>query len=247
MHLSQVKKNLLFGFLTALCLTTIILGVSFVTTTMNMGATGLLPSFDWDIDSPVKLSNQMLSRSDFLYAMAVNVGRALEDGGCIFDIPYFNYSVNTVHVWFNLEAENWLLVYDAVGSSNLYDTYYVINPDILVNLPSALSSDIQTIDNLTDITENYQELRQNLVKENMTEYDIVYFYQDGSIIRLLSFDDVVFIQLNRFTEYDSGYTHWFGKVDDNFHKIWYLGYMEEQFPNYTVAINQLLENFFESQ
>ena len=247
MRLSQVKKNLLFGFLTALCLTLVILGVSLVTTTMNLGETGLLPPFDWDVDSPVKFSNQMLSRSDFLYAMAVNVGRALEDGGCIFDIPYFNYSVNTVHVWFNMEAENWLLVYDAVESDNLYDHYYVINPEILYGLPSELSSDIQTIENVTDITENYQEVRQNIVKENMTEYSIVYFYQDGSIIRLESFDNLVFIQLNRFTEYDSGYTHWFGKVDEGFQKKWYLGYMEEQFPNYTLAINQLLENFFGSQ
>ena len=245
MQLNKTKKNLLFGFLSALCLTTVILGVSFITTTMNLGSSGLLPPFDWDFVSPVKLSTQLSSRSEFLYAMGVSVCRALEDGGCICDIPYFNYSVDDLAIWFNMEGMNWLLTYTAVGNNTPYEHFYVVNPIILADLPTALSSDVKTLENITDITENYYEVKRNLVKENMTEYRIYHYYQDGSIINIDSFDSLVFIRYNRFTSYDSGYTHWGGYIDNDFQERRYLGYIDEQFANYTVAINELLDQFFQ--
>jgi len=251
MKFKPYQKGIIFGILTALFTVSIIIGIYYGIPSMSENNFNLLPPFDWDFSTIDKLSLQISERSDYLLAFIVETGIFIEGGGGMF-IPHFNYSVFSIHSWYNVEdQQQMLLIEDYLNNESDYETYYTIQPSLLTPLSSALAKDIQTIENYTDIAENYWIEMDAVEEPGAFTMRIKHIYQDGSYIEIRSVENTVFIRYATFNEYFGTHNSWGAALDlDEFdngrdkYKEFYKAEIPQIFSNHTIAVNLFLENFY---
>ncbi len=239
MKLTDTHKSIIFGIVVACLLTSLSSGTYFGITTT--GSNLSIQPFEWDFDSGIRLSLQINERSDYLYKFMTYVAKVTQPWSAE-QQPYFNYSVGFLASWLNVISDEWMFRITRHVSPWKYVD--IIKPNLLVNLHSALVEDIKTFQDLTDITENWGEYLEEHFVTDKTLFEVTHIYQDGTGLMFRSFDNVVFIKYWRFTKYYSDDTGSGTKKDKNFEEQWFMATMPDLFPNYTNAINQLLEQYF---
>ncbi len=247
MKIKPVHKSIIFGIVTALIATSLVVGVYFGVTSRDNNQ--LLPPFEWDFSSIKNLSLQMSERSEYILATSIETN--INDSSGMLT-SYFNHSVHSIYSWYNTETGEWMLVInDYLNNSLDYDKIYKIQPDILSPFYLALNTDLQTIQNQVDISENYwEELR---AKESaILSITITHAYQDGTRIVIVAFENTIFVNLISFIEYHGDFDNWGVKIDPKAefengkvkYDVFYKADIPEFLPNYTNATNAFLELFY---
>ena len=251
MKAKSYQKGIIFGVITALVTVSVISGAYYGTILGREDY--LLPPFEWDFSSPAKLSMQMSNRSEHLLAFAVEakiLGTDHEWSAML--LPYFNYSVFQVASWFLVdEKKQLLLLEDYLDNETDIETYHIINSDLLTPLGIALAKDLQTIENYTNIAENYWLEERAVIEAGSFSFWISYIYRDGSYIHIRTVENTVFIRFARFTRYIGEYNQWGVDLDidefkdgtDKYEEV-YKATIPELFSNHTTAVNEFLDYFY---
>lgn len=250
MKIRPYQKGIAFGIITALVTISLLSGVYYGMTSINNN--NLLPPFEWDFSSLDALSLQISERSDYLLAFTTETVR-LSEGWNGMNIHYFNYSVYSIHSYYITEDETQILhIDDYFDNETDYETYYTIQSEQLVPFSLALAKDLQTMENYTDIANNYWEEMDAVLVPGAFSIWIKHVYQDGSYIWIRSVGNTVFIRYMRFTEYIGEFNHW-GLIPEYFeefedgrdkYKEFYKATIPQIFTNHTIAINAFLEQFY---
>ncbi|MCG3259431.1 MAG: hypothetical protein H7644_06780 [Candidatus Heimdallarchaeota archaeon] len=250
MKIKPYQKGIAFGIITALVTISLVSGVYYGMTSISNN--NLLPPFEWDFSSLDALSLQISERSDYLLAFTTETVR-LSEGWDGMNIPYFNYSVYSIHSYYITEDETQILhIGDYLDNETDYETYYTIQSEQLVPFSLALAKDLQTMENYTDIANNYWEEMDAVLVPGAFSIWIEHVYQDGSYIKIQSVGNTVFIRYARFKEYHGELNHW-GIIDldiEEFedgrdkYKEFYKATIPQIFTNHTIAVNEFLEQFY---
>ncbi len=250
MKIKPINKSIIFGVVTALLTTSLIIGVYLGITSTEKNQ--FLPPFEWDSSSLKTLSLQMNERSEYILATSIETN--INDSSGMM-VSYFNHSVHSIYSWYNTETEEWLLVInDYLNSSQDYDTIYKIQPDILSPFYLSLNADLQTIQNQVDISENYSEelaLRES-ADLAIISIMITHAYQDGTLIIVEAFENTILVRLISFIAYHGDFNSWGVEIDPKAefddgrvkYDIFYKADIPEFLPNYTNATNAFLELFY---
>ena len=250
MKIKPYQKGIIFGILTALVTLSTIGGVYFKITHTNDN-NYLLPPFEWNFSSIDTLSLQMSERSDDLLVFSAETLGISESRNWTL-IPYFNYSVYSIHSWYNTEEkQQMLLIDDYLYSAIDYEVYYTIQAELLVPFGKALANDLQTAENYTDIAENYWEEIEAAQELGVFSIWITYVYQDGSYIKIETIDNTVFIRYATSKKYFGSHNSWGANLDneeyedgrDKYNES-YKATIPQIFPNLILAVNTFLDYFY---
>jgi len=241
MKFTDTKKSIILGIVFAVLLTSMNSGIYFGITGTKQ--TLLYPPFDWNFDTPLMLSEQISERSDYFYSFLTFVAEVTQPWSAT-ELPYFNYSVGFITTWLNLETDEWEWRITAHDNPDGGIGDYTTNPEHFIPLSAAIAKDISTAPEIIDITENYDELLEEHFTTGKIMFEIMHTYQDGTNLRFRSFDNVVFIEYWRFTEYHSDNTGSGTRRDKRFEEQVFMAILPEMFPHYANAINQLLQIMF---
>ena len=251
MKFKPYQKGIIFGVLTSLITISITIGIYYGIPSMSENNFNLLPPFEWDFSSIENLSLQLTERSDYLLAFTTETVILSEGWGGML-IPHFNYSVFSIHSWYNVEdQQQMLLIDDYLKNESDIEIYYTIESNLLTPLSSALAKDIKTIENYTDIAEYYWEEMDAVAEPGAFSMWITHVYQDGSYIKIETVENSVFIRYARFKVYKGTHNSWGAGLDlEEFengrdkYKEFYKAEIPEIFTNHTIAINVFLEYFY---
>ncbi len=252
MKVQPYLRGILFGFITALITTSVAIGIYYgISSSEDEGYT-LLPPFEWDFSSMKALSLQMNERSEHIIALTIQtsiVGPYCDS----ISIPYFNYSVFSIHSWYNVENDEQILqMMDYLDNFTDYETFYIVGNSVLDPLYPALTTDFEAVQNQTDVSENYWIEINETRKPGVLSFEIKQVYSDGSMFWIETYDNTIFTRLVRFSEYIGTPTSWGirrenpEEFEDGMSKYdhFYKGEMPELFPIYTEAINDFLVQFY---
>lgn len=254
MRFNSALKSIISGFLLACILTSVTSGVflSIDPPLQNniISIDLLYPPFDWDFESPLNLATQMNERSIYLLGLKTMVARitAIGDYGYSGELlPYFNYSIGGVDLWYIIKSENWKFNCDTIGM--WWGSIYIDNSTIFAPLQEGLRLDILQFENVSYRPGGWETIR-SAAEINATYFDILHIYQDGSLIWLKSFNNRIVIQYERINKYTNVETEDGIQIsigfDPEFESQWFMGDFSNQFANYTVAVNQFLDEIYES-
>jgi len=249
MKIKPYQKGIAFGIITALVTISLVSGVYYGMTSISNN--NLLPPFEWDFSSLDALSLQISERSEYLLAFTTMTSILSEGWGGMM-IPYFNYSVFSIHSYYITEDETQILrIEDYLNNETYYETLYTIQSEQLVPFSLALAKDLQTMENYTDIANNYWEEMDAVLVPGAFSIEIRHVYQDGSYIKIQTVENIVFIRYARFKEYHGEFNHWGIDLDiEEFedgrdkYKEFYKATIPQIFTNHTIAVNEFLEQFY---
>lgn len=252
MKVQPYLRGILFGFITALITTSVAISIYYGVSSSEDEGYELLPPFEWDFSSMKALSLQMNERSEHIIALTTETSIVGPNGGST-SIPYFNYTVFSIHSWYIVENDKQILqMMDYLDNTTEYETYYIINDSVLNPLYPALTTELEAVQNHTDVSENYWIEINETRKPGVFSFEIKQIYRDGSMFWIETYDNTIFIRLVRFTEYIGTPTSWGIRLENpeefedgrSKYDYFYKGEILELFPIYTEAINEFLEQFY---
>ena len=262
MKLSKSINLFLRGGLIALITSILVIGVFFSSNALIKSYSWFetTDSFDWEFNSPLKLSVQIEERSQDLLLVSVYAGETsdfyfTEYGGFSHGtkgLHYFNHEVIRIFSWFNTRNEKQYIQIEQYfnQSSNPYVvSKQKIEQGFLLPLSIAFAKDIECMKNMTNISSLNNTERNQILADVLNvgdpEYHVDHVYKDGSFIMFELYKDVFFFYLSRFSAIKSNYQ---GSVsfrpDTSFEPQWFMGTIQNFMTNYTIAINQQLDLFF---